>query len=199
MVRTEARGERRGGPSSDLPSSLAWRPAAAPTSHTGGAWRVWSATHSLKARTSAGCFCRYSGHRCRSGHVSRPRIRDRNVTAIGGGPAPRHDGWLVCDLHLGSDDPPPARPVSEFVTVGQLEFPQHRRDMGLDRLVADVQAARHLLVGEAAGDQAQYLLLTVGQLIQLGVLRNRDGGGEGCPARSRPAWGRRPHHPHGPA
>ena len=68
------------------------------------------------------------------------------------------EDWYELDLTAGttgrSDDEPVACPVGQFVPARQLQLPQYRRDVGLHRLDADVQALGYLLVWIAAGGTA---------------------------------------------
>src|SRR5438270_9037701 len=69
-------------------------------------------------------------------------------------------------------------PAGELVAAGELELAQHRRHVGLHRLGRDRQLAGDLLVGVAAGDEAQDLALSGGELVELGV--ERGGGAAGA-------------------
>src|SRR5687768_3479696 len=51
-----------------------------------------------------------------------------------------------------SNDSTVARPARQLVTVGQLQLPEHRRNVRLHSLDRQVEPARHLLVSKTAGD-----------------------------------------------
>src|SRR5690606_31141426 len=70
-------------------------------------------------------------------------------------------------------------PPGELVTVGQLELPQHRRHMRLDRLHRDEQLLGDLFVGVPTSDQPKDLALTLGQPVQVVVDARGFGPGEG--------------------
>ena len=63
-------------------------------------------------------------------------------------------------------------------TIPQAEFCQDAGDMRLDRSLADEQPGADLRVGQAAGDETEYLKLTLAQLAGLaGRVPSRFSGG----------------------
>src|SRR5690606_40932811 len=78
-----------------------------------------------------------------------------------------------------SDEAAGGGPAGEFVAVGELEFAEHGRDVGLHCLDGDEQLLGDLLVRVAAGDQPQHLALALRQRVELRVDGGRLGGGEG--------------------
>src|SRR5688572_28896782 len=56
-------------------------------------------------------------------------------------------------------------PPGELVPAGQLQLPEHRRDVGLDGLDREVEPAGHLLVGVPPGDEPQDIPLPSGELV----------------------------------
>ena len=68
------------------------------------------------------------------------------------------------------------------MAVGELELAQHGADVRLDRLDADPEPQRDLLVQVAAREVAQDLELAGGQLVDVGVLLDRPGRGAGLAA-----------------
>src|SRR5688500_20332603 len=56
-------------------------------------------------------------------------------------------------------------PAGELVPAGQLELAEHRRDVGLDGLHRQVEAAGHLLVRVPPGDERQDIPFASGELV----------------------------------
>src|SRR5690606_1010199 len=58
-------------------------------------------------------------------------------------------------------------PGGELVPGGELEFAQHRRNVGLNSFDRDEELCRHLFIGEATGDKSHHLKLASAEPIEL--------------------------------
>src|SRR5215210_664183 len=113
-----------------------------------------------RGQRRAAWMCPFGGLRG-SGPLSarRPQSLDSEArTSVQTGPS--LDGGSVHETALHG-------PPAELVAVGELQFPQHRRHVRLDRLGRDMESRPDLLVEVAASDVLEDLALAGGELVEL--------------------------------